>query len=693
MATGNVDYRVPLATAGVDIKLNWIKQAVVGSEAFLEANRAFADIEEARDIIAGAVHEKIPRSLSKVKVNRTKRQVRDIVGTLANLRPTWNFKTDNDELMKQAGVLNKMSIAWWYNTFADRAIKETLQYAATEGMGYAGLSWDSSFHTGTRGDIRIHVYGVRDVLPFMLPPDHDIQKAYAVTIRQRIPLAEAHAMFPEKAELIVASGSTDGLMRRAVKVLQSMASFQSPVLSMFNAKANTSGSGANEPWPTVVLFHTYIRDPSTNLTDKPIQMGDPGTSWSYVVPHKGQMIADGYDEDGDKKWRPANARDCKIYPFRRLMVSTETAILKDDTSPWWHARVPVVPLYFDKWPWEYLPFSLIRDVATLNSSVNTLLRVVDDSAKVRMRPPLQYDEKTIPKAIMRRFDTRQESQTIGVDMSLGGDSIKPILPPQYFDVPNWIPEYIQSLEQRGDYLVGVQDFNALARAKQVPGADTIEKMAEVVGPIVQDVGRSLEQSIRGIGELWKGLAFQFYTLKRRVQILGEEGLSQEDFDFEPGKMVPSHMPGENPKEPSRYSITVRAREHIDSFFMHIIPNSLLQITQMSRKLLILQLWRSGFPIDPWTVAEHLDLNSFGPAPKGTDDVIIKRWVAWQQMKTEQAGQAAQMLQEMGLGGGGGGGGAGGGNPKQNVGRPPTAQQAPQLKTKDGGTRTTISESG
>ena len=533
MPSGNEDYRVPPASASPDEKLDWAKTQVQGGESFLESQRAYSDIEESRDIIAGAVKEKIPRSLSKVKSNRTKRQVRDIVGTLSNIRPTWSFKTDNENYSGQASVLNKMSIAWWYNTFADRSIKETLQYGSTEGLGWVGLSWDASYYTGTRGDIRMHVYGVRQVLPYMLPADHDIQKAYSVSIRERVPLAAVHAQFPTKAQYVTASGSTDGLLRRATRRLQQFAAFQSPVLSMFGGKASSSTGPGGEAWPTAELIHTYVRDPSINLTDKPVQMGEPGTNWSYDVPYIGQDIPAGFEPDGSKRYRKAVAADCKLYPFRRLIVWTETAVLSDDSSPWWHGLVPIVPFYFDKWPWEFLPFSLVRDVATLNASVNTLLRVIDDSAKVRARPPLMYDEKTISKAIMRRFDTRQEAQTLGVDMTMGGDSIKPILPPQYFDIPSWIPEHIAALEQRGDYLVGVQDFNALARAKQVPGADTIEKMQEVVGPIVQDVSRSMEQSIRGVGTLWKGLAFQFYTIKRRVQILGEAGTDDNDYDYEP----------------------------------------------------------------------------------------------------------------------------------------------------------------
>lgn len=128
---------------------------------------------------------------------------------------------------------------------------------------------------------------------------------------------------------------------------------------------------------------------------------------------------------------------------------------------------------------------------------------------------------------------------------------------------------------------------------------------------------------------------------------------------------------------------------------------------MSHKLTILQLWRSGFPVDPWTVAEELELRDFGPPPKGTT-TTFERWTAWSRLKTEQAMEAAKVMAqfqaEMGLSGGGGGvpgdAGSGSGVPagggsgqagQGGPGRPPSAQKPPEISAKGDG-RPVISES-
>ena len=231
---------------------------------------------------------------------------------------------------------------------------------------------------------------------------------------------------------------------------------------------------------------------------------------------------------------------------------------------------------------------------------------------------------------------------------------------------------------------------------------------EMVGPVIQDSSRNMERSLRDVGEIWKGLAFQFYNTSRRVQVLGPNGIVEEDFDYEPGLMIPSHLAHEDKGKPSRYTLAERAKRHQNNFFLYIVPHSLHEITQITRKMLHLQLQRSGFPIDPWTMAEVMELDNFGPAPTGTNN-MIERWVAWQRMQMElrldlermlqkALAEAQQTSQQQG-------GQDGQGTPYRGVlegllnptargtgGRPPSGKTAPRMQTKDRGTRTSIVES-
>jgi len=166
------------------------------------------------------------------------------------------------------------------------------------------------------------------------------------------------------------------------------------------------------------------------------------------------------------------------------------------------------------------------------------------------------------------------------------------------------------------------------------------------------------------------LFFQFMALTpRKVQVLGKDGFTEEDYDYEPGNMIPSHMPGENRDLASPTPLLQRARWHMSNFIFHVTPNSSHQITQMSKKMLNLQLFRAAglpFPMDPWTLAESMDMN-IGPTPEGTANQL-DRWKKWMEMVKEL------MPQQQGKG----------------AGRNPSGGAAPHLVQKAG--RQTVAES-
>lgn len=669
-----------------DTVQGWMRNAVQEGESFLKSQRAWSDLDRAYDIIAGPDDtERLPKGLSRCYVNRLKRQMREIVATESNLRPMWGFKSDNREYDDQCVVLNKLTNGWWHNTFADRAIRKGLQYAVGLGTGYVGPVWEKDFWCYGRGDIKLHTYGPRDVLPIQLPHDFDLQRAYAVIIRTEVPLAMAHAMYPEYADLIQADRTRPGWFRRGMKKAQR---FMSPVLNLSDKDRDSEIN-----CPVVDVYNAYIMDLSLNNTGHRIPMGDPGTYWEYEVPSLGDDIPTGtYDSAGRMLYRKATAEDSMMFPMRRLLTcvgSQRMTRVKDGTSPWWHGKVPLVKFTVDDWPWEYLGFSAIRDGKSIQDSHSRLMRAVDDTANVRLRPPLKYDGNVVSKTLMDRINTRQPGQTVDVNMSMG-EAIAPLMPPGYYEQPAWIRDHIQHLEVLMDYVMATPDLTAIAKARQLPSSDTIEKILEMAGPIAQDISRNMEEGLRDLGDMVKSLFFEFYTLPRKVQILGENGIVDQDYDFDPGNMIPAKSAEEAATDYLR-----RARRHCNNFVFHVTPNSLHQITQMSRQLMLLQLQKTGFPIDPWTLAESFDLPNFGPAPEGTKN-MIERWVAWTKIKGEmmtemqteaqQAMQGAQMQSQMQNAAAQV---VGASNPP---GRPASGMESPQIQTKDQGTRSTVAQS-
>jgi hypothetical protein len=186
--------------------------------------------------------------------------------------------------------------------------------------------------------------------------------------------------------------------------------------------------------------------------------------------------------------------------------------------------------------------------------------------------------------------------------------------------------------------------------------------------------------------MFKFMVFQYDNTPRLMQIIGKDGITPENFDYNPGNLIPSHLPIENKSKKSVFSDMQRAKWMADHISFVILPGTMHQITQTSQKLLFLQLWKMGFPIDPWSLGDVLSVGNVGKIPDGANS-MIEKWMAWQKMKAEFTAGLQQEMQEMqnpagetsntpGLGPGGGAKGTGG--------RPSTEQTLPKLEQKGDG---------
>lgn len=677
-------------TADDDHKLGWLKEASQDGEQYLKSQPSWKDIDKAVDIISNGGMDKVPKGQSRLYLPMLTRDVREAIATLSNMRPLWGYKTDNDDFQQLTQILNKMLMAWYLNTFADRSIRKALQYAAACCKGYVSPVWKNDFWITGKGDIKLNVYGPKGVLPYQIGKDHDLQAAYAVDLIDEVPYAKAYATYPTQTDKFSPDRMTPTWVSKGIRRVQK---FMSPVLNRFGA-----GSGKQESdstFPTVDIHTTFILDLSYNDTGKQVMMGEPGTKWYYPVPSYGSDIETGVkDSAGHATFRKAGLEDCLLFPMRRMCVWTNEGILYDNSSYYWHRKVPIIPFEVNDWPWNYLGRSMTSDGESIQESTTRLVRTIEDSAHARLDPGLQYDENSLSQALMERFNPRVGGQRIKTNMQMG-EGVKPILPPAFYDVPQWIGDFVEKLWEKMHYVLGTRDIQAIAKAKQVPSGDSLEKLMEMAGPIVTDMSRNMEKSMRDLGEMWKGLAMQFYDTKRRVQILGKNGVTEEDYDYEPGNMIPSHLPDEMATikqnislakaggtpytlPPSRASIVQRAQAHIDSCYFHVTPNSLHQITQLTRKLMNLQLFKAGFPIDPWTLAESMDIDNYGSPDKvskllGNDNTpsdVFGRWLMFMQLKAMLSG----------------------GGKEGHPGRKPSGQNPPAIQSKDGGARSTVRES-
>jgi hypothetical protein len=262
---------------------------------------------------------------------------------------------------------------------------------------------------------------------------------------------------------------------------------------------------------------------------------------------------------------------------------------------------------------------------------------------------------------------------------------------------------IEHLVQTMDYQMGIHDIDALARARGlVGGEDSAEKLAQANGPIAMEITRNVEKFISGIGGQTKYIIPQYYPTRRVMQYVGPNKVTKHTFDYDPERLIPSHMPGEKTHEDDKqtpvvsiYPMYKRARWFCDNLKFLIAPHTAHELVQMANKLGLLQLKKGGIQISSKTIAEAWNVPNFG-GPDGNTE--YERYYAEQEDAAQHAIRIKQLIDAiqnegvqatpamenaLAL--------ATGQNSKE--GRPTTGLQSPRMVQKDAGTRTTVSQTG
>ena len=656
------NWKVPPRDSSPETIVAWVNRMWQDGENYLQSQPWYNDIDRAINVICGSANKQPIKRLSGVSYNKAKRIIRERVSTLSNFRTPPEFEVGDKKDEQANTVLNKCTNYWWYHTLADRSIREAEQWADIAGLGWLWPVWTKDFPMFGHSDIELKVLGPRDVRPIQIGREHEVQKAYGWIVTEEMPIARAHALFPEFADRLIPSRTKPSWLARTAKAVKQ---FLSPAL---NAAGKIARKEEEPVFPTIDINYTYIHDTSINTSGETIAMGEPDTSWYYEVPTRGADIPTGVnDAQGNPTFRKATAEDAMLYPLGRLIKSPgsgKDVILYDGPATDWGGMFPLIPVVNDDWPFMFGGFSAIHDLWSMQYSLEKSMRAVDDQVEVALDPPLLFDKNQIPKSVGETLLIRKAKARFGYD-PMGGDPVKPALPAGYQQVPAWILESQDKMEARMDNQAGTQDLQSLVKARTA-GADGMEKYLQAVGPIAQDMVRQQEASIAMLMELLKFMFFQWYRADRRMKIMGNDGLTKEDFEYKSSDMIPEQKPGE-----PQLSYLQRARRHVAGFYCSIVPGSLHKIPQMAEQLKFMQIaMRKILPIDWWTLAKILNIPNFGKPPEGCN-TVIDRWQA--QMMLEKA-----MAEDLGGG-------------QQPPGRKPQGQKPPQQKQRpDGGVITQMS---
>lgn len=714
-------YEIPSFGSDSSQLLGWLLEANQEGDAWLNAQRPstqWASAMEMMDDVGGVQDES--SVMSNTTYPKPKRIARELVASLASFRHEGEFKTVWDQsLYDTAHILTDLDSNWYLTTNPNKEYRRALQAGVIKGTGYLLEEWDPYFWGANRGDVKLTYFDPSDVTFLQMPKDNDIQKAYMVILRYELPINLARHMYARYPAFAAGLTPDQESASWLIKGLRAVQQFVSPALRVAG-KTRPSGEGS---YPTVNIYHAYTMDLSVNTGYETIQMGPEGANWSYQVPPLGAEIDTGRPNPATgKNWtRPASREDAKMFPLRRYTIWSNTGVAFDGSASNWHGQVPLARIRFNDLPWNALGQSLISDIRTMNGGVEALIRAIEDSAAARLNPPAMYDDQLVSKTWAEAFNPRLAGVRGGANLQ-AGDPIKFPVPPQHYDVPNWIQEFIAAEEGREDYLTGVKDMAAIAKARQIPSADTLEKLFEMAGPIVQDLVRALEEPFQQLGEWRKAYYMQFYNAARVIQTVGPDDFDPSEWNYSAERIAMGQLP-ENVRQmqarlgderfkqfaqtgtyqfgPEMLGASQQRRKYLSDFRYEVTESGLNEIHRMTTRLFYIQLMKEGFPISWWTMAKVAKIPNFGPPPAGTN-TELERWVAQQHMKIDLQGDLQKEMAEAAAEAqgamGGGAPGEGGGVPNigdlfgNQSGRPQTYRRPPRLVNKDHGTRSTIATS-
>jgi hypothetical protein len=651
-------------------------------------------MQKAMDILAGKTGGDLSSRWSKFTTGDLKRAVTEIVETLADIRPFWGYNTDNKSFLGHANMMSKTAKAIYLECFVDRALKDALQFAAATQCGFLHPIYSRTMFGAGDGEFKFIALGQPDILPVQLPRDRDYQRAYIVTLAIPFGVAEAHARFPEYQQFLKPFakkryGRTKGGEERR--------SYDQNRWRMHNFDSQLEQH--------CDVFYSYILDLRINFGEldeqgkpvldkdgnrvgKELEMGQPGTSWYYKVPHAGQMIT--RFEDGRTQERPATEDDCRVYPQRRLMISCDNALMYDGPAFDWHGMVPLVPFYFDKWAWGDAN-SLFDGTYPLQDAIDDLARSIYRVAMARARPGKVYNMDITTGEKQGKLTSRQAEGldpfdpdvTWGVDGDIKEPVLRPPMPEWCYNIPDWLFKVIEILQASIMRQLGLDQIKALEKLRA--NISDPEKLEDAEGPVVMGTSRSMEMGLRDMGNMVKYLILQYMTTAQVMQIVGAEGIPAEVFDYAPDMVIPSHLPGEQTIDsegnavPSGADVFTRAKMFAKNLKYFITPHSLHYIAQNKFKLNLLAAAGKGVVIDPETMAHAFEIPNWGSIDGSTVKEKVFNWA--KEQLTEKA-DIMKLEKALGMGPPPEEGAKPGPAPGQpGAGRPATNKKAPQAAQK------------
>ena len=673
--------------------MGWLDEAIAEGDGFIQQDPNYHKMAEGMAYVSGdhklGVQGITPGTLGDIErftLNLCRRAAQAHVSALTDLKPTFGWRSLNPKYAPTADLLNKLTIAWYLNNMADVAFADVMKIAWACGTADMMIEWDTR-----KQDHLIIAKDPRDTLPIRPSRYGSVQSWEGVIFREVHSVNVLRDQYPHLAHHIVPTA--DGLLASIRGLFQRIAPpMQTPADTLSGLSGVPRGAGPVRSGDTL-YYRTYLTDRSRNLKSVPVVVGDPTKPWAYTV------------EPGEL-----------LYPNKRLIIRTDRALLYDGGAPYLHGLYPFVRFMPWHLPWFFLGQSALADLTPVNDAINRLGRGVLLGMEQWLNRSTVIDTNAVGETAARVYNARRPGQNI----KLRGQVIdvdkafKPVEGPQP-QILAMAAQFLTELTGRFESLAGTGNLEALQQLKQLPAENTIEKFYQAMTPELRLEGRMFEAFLRDASQQILYNTLQFQTSAKRVHLLGDAGQTLEDFDLEPGTLLPAMQPTTldpmtgmqvpNPDYDPAFDQTKpraqRAKAMAQLMAFVVAPNSVLAFNAQEEKMMDFQLARMGY-LDIWTLMERLERPNMGapppiplaplkePTPQELQEGLLTgRFIpnpqmpgSFLEMRSPVTITERLMAQQM----------LGIGMTQNPAGRKASGGDSPKVEDKDGGSRTTVTES-
>lgn len=540
----------------------WRAAAKEEAVATLKMNPEFDFIKEYTDMIEGRYWtRRRPSYRSRYFNNRIAKARVDALSTLTDIRPSPEISCDdqNPQYVKQAEICKKIIEYEWSQQDLDLKLVGAVDHALLS-VGYWKIG------ATMPGSMYVIPCGMDTVLP--IQPGVDIQASSAVLYRTYMPLHRVKRMYGHAADNLdreITGGFTNPIMSNypgpagGGYINEYTFNSQSPASrNMPTGRGNIVVPRESGPFQSVEVEEYWIDDPTVNESSGDILVKDPRLSteehnYWYRVP-KGQ----------------------RLFPRKRLLVMVNDTILYDGPAPFWHGLYPFAQLILNPAVWRPGGISKYRNLAPVQIADNILGAGMLDLSMRAVEPQFAFQDGSVDDTSFRQFYQDMPGAKLKMTPNaVPGVSARYMDPPQ---MPAYVGNFWDRVDKAFNEMSGAIDTTGMMNKNQIPGSDTVVQLREGQQTAFRLESRYMEPFVRAFGTQAVSHVFQFYNREQRMKILGPAGITLEDFDYNPGHMVPWTVPKE---------------EHFKKFKVRITAGSMHGAAKDRTMQLSVSLFRLG----------------------------------------------------------------------------------------------------